>query len=245
MSRTVSLIVGGIAAVGTTVAALFASKKTTDEVKNAVAGLDKQGAPVLPMGAGVTVPLRLTGYWPYSARPDEQKMEGGTTGAAAWRKKRVVDPATGKRVQLVTVEMHRADPGRYPYVSLSGDPDVWPWGQKLSIPWSDGKPIAARVVDTGQHFTGAGKIFRIVGREPLDVCVQTSATKVIAKTDAMIAPGDHWDKSMQDVALAKLGKPAITAVGGFEDHLPMAMHMGQLAEDDLGSGFDSLGADEV
>jgi hypothetical protein len=217
MNRTAALIIGGVATIGTAVGALFASRKTTNTVKNAVAGLDKQGAPALPMGSGVTVPLRITGYWPYSARPDEMKMEGGTTGAAGWPKRRVVDPATGKRVVLTTVEMHRENPEKYPHVSLSGDPDVWPWGQKIVIPWSDGKPIVGRVVDTGQHFTGANKVFRIVGREPIDVCVASSSTKVIAKTDATVYPGEHWDKSSSDVAYAKVGKPALVGVScGFD-----------------------------
>ncbi len=219
MSRRIALIVAGVTSIAGGIAGVFANRKataTTDALKNAVEGKDAAGAPVLPRGAGVTVSLNLTGYWPYSARPDEQKMEGGITGAAAWHGKRVVDPATGKRAALITVEMHRSDPSKYSYVSLSGDPDIWPWGQKVVIPWSDGGTIIGRVVDTGQHFTGAKKVFRVVGREPIDVCVASSSTKVIAKTNATVVPGDHWDKQMTDVALAKLGQPTVAVGSGFD-----------------------------
>ena len=208
MSRTVSLIVGGIAAVGTTVAALFASKKTTDGAKNAVAGLDKQGTPALPMGSGVSVPVHLTGYWPFveGLSAKERLMEGGH------------NDRKGKR--LYTLEDFQA--GNAPYVSVSADHTIFPYGQRVSIPNWPG--VVFRIVDTGGHFFGVNKVFRIAGREPFDICVASRDTKVLPKAvDAIIYPGDHFEKASKDVAYGKLGKPQ-TAVG---------------------SGFDMLGAESV
>lgn len=200
-----ALLVGGGLAIGAAVFfALRKSNKTVENVQRATAGdtppaqpgdpsLDAvQLQPPMQPGTGGYVQLRTTGYWPFTAREDEKKMEGGLEGAAVWRGKRAVDPATGKRVQLVTVEMHRENPMKHPHVSLSGDDAVWPWGQKIVIPWSDGKPIIGRVVDTGQHFRGINKVYRATGWEPLDVCVLSSKSKVPGKVVAQVVPGDNW-----------------------------------------------------
>lgn len=214
------LLIGGGTAIGT--AAIFAyrkSAKTVEDVQKAIAGAtpppqlesppsvatedSPQFQPPMEAGTGGYVKVRTTGYWPFTAKESERKMEGGVFGAARWREKtdpRVInpakDPSTGKRVKLVTVEMHRQDPVTFPYVSLSGDWDVWPWGQKVIIPWVDGKPIVGRVVDSGSHFHGIGKVFRAVGYEPLDVCVFSSSTKVPKKVTAQIAPGDNWERGI-------------------------------------------------
>lgn len=153
------------------------------------------------MSKNVTVQVRATGYWPFSATEGERKMEGGVEGAASWNGRRVVDPATGRRVRLRTVEDHLRD-GR-PF-SISGDPEIWPFGQMVRVAWHEGREITGRVVDTGQHFTGARKVYRAVGREPLDLCVASKATKVLTKTSAVVVRGDHWDKAGREVAAAKL-----------------------------------------
>ena len=199
---SVMLIGGGLAAVGGAIFAVRKSNKTVEDLSAAINGTAPPAQPAEPdaepsspveAGTGGYVNLRTTGYWPFTARADEQTMEGGTTGAAGWHGKRVVDPATGKRVQLVTVEMHRANPTQYPAVSLSGDSDVWPWGQKIVIPWSDGKTITGRIVDTGSHFHGLNKIYRTMGYEPVDVCVQSSSSKVPGKVTAQVIAGDNWE----------------------------------------------------
>lgn len=207
------LIGGGLAAIG---GAFFAFKKSSTTVENiakAIAGQDPPATVQPPEeGTGGMVKIRVTGYWPFSARDDEKTMEGGVYGAAAWHGKRVVDPGTGKRAYLVTVEQHLADPTRYPYVSLSGDPDVWPWGQKILIPWTNGRTVTGRVVDTGGHFTGMSKIYRITGVEPLDICVQSSKTEVPKPptVTAKIVAGDNWEGGR---AVAAAGLKGQTVAG--------------------------------
>jgi hypothetical protein len=123
------------------------------------------------------VKLRLTGYWPFSAREDEKKMEGGIHDR--------------KGNPLHTVEDFLS--GKAPFVSLSGDDAVWPYGQLIKIPWVGGKIITGRVVDTGSHFRGAGKIYRVAGAEPIDVCVASSKSEVPKLVDAQIVAGDSFD----------------------------------------------------
>lgn len=209
MSRVVALTVGGLAALGSSIAAVLFARRTTKTMENAVAGLDKAGAPVLPMGSGVTVPVRVTGYWPFTARPDEVKMEGGV-------KDRKGNP-------LHTLEDFQA--GKAPFVSVSGDYTIFPYGQRITL--AEWPGVVFRIVDTGSHFHGSNKIYRIVGREPLDVCVLSSSTKVIPQTDATIFPGDDFEKKSKDIAFAKIGKPSV---------------VGLVADGEL-CGFDLLGAE--
>jgi hypothetical protein len=223
MSRRIALVVGGLAAIGTAIGAVFASKKTTDAVKDAVAGVDKDGAP-LPVGAGTTVPVRVTGYWPFTARPDEVKMEGGV-------KDRKGNP-------LHTLEDFQA--GKAQFVSVSGDYTIWPYGQRISL--AEWPGVVFRVVDTGSHFHGANKVYRIAGREPLDVCVQSSETKVIAPTDATIYPGDHFEKKSKDVAVARIGKPTVAVGDSFAEHAPLEFYLG-LTDDGEDCGLDLLGVE--
>lgn len=128
---------------------------------------------------------RLTGYWPYSASTEaERRMEGGTKD----RKGR----------PLHTLEQHLADRVAHPYASVAGDDAIFPYGQRLSI---DAFPGAVfRVVDTGGNFRGAKKVYRSLGREPLDVCVDSRRTYVPATATATIARGDHLDKAGRQVA---------------------------------------------
>lgn len=206
MSRLLSavfLALGGSVVAGTGYFAYSRSKKTKESVDAAVR-------------SGGIVKIHATGYWPFSARPDEQRMEGGVEGAAAWRGRRVVDPRTGKRVKLHTLEQYLANPTAHPEVSVSGDPEVWPFGQRIVLsPWPN---AVFRVVDTGGHFTGAGKVFRVVGEEPLDICVDSSRTNVPKKNvTATIVAGDNWEGG-QAVALSKLRDPRVV-VGSASSYL--------------------------
>ncbi len=173
------LVGGGVAAVA---AALFAVKKssdTTNAIKDAV-NAPPAALPLSPAAASKlpTVDLMLTGYWPFSARADEVKMEGGT-------KDRKGNP-------LHTVEDFLA--GKSDHVSLSGDDAAWPYGQKIIIPWGD-KTIIGRVTDTGSHFRGASKVYRFFAKEPIDVCVASSSTKIPSRqVAATIVPGDNFAK---------------------------------------------------
>lgn len=144
-------------------------------------------APWLPDGK---VKLRLTGYWPFTARPDERKMEGGIFDRKM--PKGYADKPESPQYQahvLHTAEQHLADPIKHPFVSLSGDDAIWPYGQELLIPWTNGQTLRGRVVDTGSHFRGAGKVYRSPGYEPIDVCVDSAQTKVPQHVVAQIVGG--------------------------------------------------------
>ena len=91
----------------------------------------------------MTFPVRCTGYWPFTARPDEQRMEGGTKDR--------------KGYPLHTLEDFQA--GRSDFVSVSGDYTIFPYGQRLEI--AEWPGVIFRVVDTGGHFYGPGKVYRL------------------------------------------------------------------------------------
>jgi hypothetical protein len=165
--------------------------------------------------SGGSFKVHATGYWPETASEAEKKMEGGLEGAAAWRGRRVVDPTTGKRVQLHTVEDFLA--GHSDHVSISGDPDIFPFGQKLVVNWFD-KTIVGRVTDTGGHFHGPKKVYRVVGEEPLDFDVHSSSTPVPKKgVVAQIAVGDHWDKIGTQLVAEKFKGQTVTGVRRAEE----------------------------
>jgi len=191
MSRKAAIVVAasGAAALIGGVVAIFMGRKTTEALKNAVDA---------PSGSTTTVPVRVTGYWPFTARPDEVKMEGGV-------KDRKGNP-------LHTLEDFQA--GKAPFVSVSGDYTIFPYGQRISL--AEWPGVVFRIVDTGSHFHGAKKVYRIAGREPLDVCVESSSTKVVPQTDATIYAGDHFEKGTKNVALARIGKPDVVVGGGLD-----------------------------
>ena len=163
--------------------------------------------------SGGVFKARLTGYWPFAAATEaERRMEGGHQGAAVWRGRKAVDPATGRRVRLHTLEQHLADSSAHPHVSVSADPEVFPWGQRLRIDRWPG--VTFRVVDTGGHFKGVGKMYRVLGKEPLDICVNSSKTKVVAAAEASIVKGDHWGLPGDEIAYNKF--QGQTVVGGLD-----------------------------
>lgn len=201
--KSVLAIGGGLLTAGGAV--WFARRKadaTTDAIKQAVSGKGAP-APSLPPSAhgtaaasGVGVNLRLTGYWPFTARADERKLEGG------------VNDRKGR--PLHTVEDFFA--GRADHVSLSGDDSIFPYGQRIDIPWGD-RTIIGRVTDTGGHFRGAGKLIRVTGYEPIDVCVESSATKIPKiLVNATLVPGDALDKAGRTVATSKLAQNRIAGL---------------------------------
>lgn len=105
-------------------------------------------------------PARLTEYHPDappSAGTKVLKREGG--------------PRDRKRQPLITLEQHRSDPSRFPYVSVSSDLVLQgrqvPYGARIYI---DALPSdVLRLVDTGGNFTGDDKKIREPGHEPLDI----------------------------------------------------------------------------
>lgn len=164
----------GLGSVGAALLAWRQADVTKKEVQTAVA-------------SGGTFKARLTGYWPFTAKASERKMEGG------------VNDRKGRR--LHTLEEHQQDPKAHPYVAVSGDDAIFPYGQRIEIDvWPS---VVFRVVDTGGHFRGAGKIYRVAGAEPLDICVQSSSTKVPKLANVKIVAGDHLDKKSKAIALDK------------------------------------------
>jgi len=208
------LIGGGAATAGAIWFASRRSTKTTESVQKALSGgLDEDtGLPVSPV-----FDARLTGYWPKSARPDELKMEGGL-------KDRRGNP-------LHTLEDHQKDPVAHPFVSVAGDYDIFPYGQRIVIDQWPG--LTFRVVDTGGHFHGASKLYRVLGHEPLDINVDSSKTTVPKLAKVTIVRGDNFEGGK---AVASGGFKGQTVVTGTlaptaDDHEALA----RAIESELGS----------
>lgn len=215
---------GGLAALGAAFLAVRKSGQTTDAIKEALAvpppvfsppGSPAPAAPATPPPS-TTVKVHTTGYWPFSARADEVKMEGGL-------KDRKGNP-------LYTLEMFQA--GKAPYVSVSGDDEIWPYGQRIAISAWPG--VVFRVVDTGSHFRGANKVYRVMGEEPLDICVDSSKTPVPKKdVTATLFPGDNF-ASGKAVATAKF-KDQTVVTGAHSTEAKVAA-----AEMIVGAYYDAL-----
>ena len=177
------LIGGGLVTVGAIWYGVRKSSATVEAIQEAV----KKGG---------VFQSRLTGYWPYveGLTAKERLMEGGKTDR--------------KGQPLHTLEMHLADPVKHPYVSVAGDYEIFPYGQRILI---DAWPNAVfRVVDTGGHFHGAGKLIRVLGHEPLDVAVDSSKTVVPKLASVTIVPGDNFEHGAA-VATGKFKGQTVTA----------------------------------
>lgn len=198
----VLIVGGGIVAIGGVVFALRRSSAVVDKIENQIAA-----SPVsLPPSSDTvsklpTFSARTTGYWPLQEglSSSEKKMEGG-------KKDRRGRP-------IYTLEMHQRDPIRYPYVSVAGDYTVFPDGQRLILSAWPG--VVFRVVDTGGHFFGAKKVYRVAGYEPLDIAVDSPNTKVPKLVDAKIVPGDHfgWSKGPKQVETSRLRDQSVRMTG--------------------------------
>jgi len=141
----------------------------------AAAAVEEQTIRTVATGGQLNV--RLTGYWPFAAKTDtEKRMEGGKRDR--------------KQKPLYTLEQHLADPQKYPYVSVAGDDAVWPYGQRITF--AEWPNAVFRVVDTGRNFRGSTKVYRVLGHEPLDICVTDSKTKLPKTTSARIVVGDNF-----------------------------------------------------
>lgn len=135
------------------------------------------------VSSGGTFEARLTGYWPFTEglTAAERKMEGGVNDR--------------KGNPLHTLEDVQA--GHAPFVSVSGDYSIFPYGQRITIDQWPG--VVFRVVDTGSHFHGAEKVYRIAGREPLDICVASKNTVVPKLGTVTIIRGDVLDKKANPI----------------------------------------------
>jgi hypothetical protein len=186
--KRVPLIVGGLSVLGTSIAALLLSRRTASQVKDAVDGVAPPAAP----GSTNTIKVHLTHYYPFDVKTDaERKMEGA--------------PVDRKKNPLYTVEDFLA--GKSDYVSLAGDYTIFPYGQKMLVPWGN-RILVGRVTDTGGHFHGMGKVFRVVGAEPIDVCVFSRDNSPPKSTvDVQVVVGDTLDAPGAVAKLDKVGKP--------------------------------------
>lgn len=159
------------------VAALLAWRRSSDVEDATTEAID--------MGGDLSV--RLTGYWPFASglNAAQRLMEGGTKDR--------------KGAKLYTYEDHVA--GLAPYVSVAGDYRAWPYGQRIVLDFAPS--LVFRVVDTGGHFFGAGKLYRLAGSEPLDICVATSGSKkalgIPTDARATIVRGDTLDAKRDSV----------------------------------------------
>jgi len=183
-ARLLGLLSGG-AALGAAYLLHRKAEQTREQTMQAVA-------------TGGTFAVRLTGYWPFTASASEKKMEGGANDR--------------KGKPLHTLEDFQA--GTAPYVSVSGDDAIFPYGQRIAIDEWPG--VVFRVVDTGGHFRGSGKVYRAVGHEPLDICVQSSKTHVVPLSTATIVKGDHFDKPGKEVEVARMQGQSVAVGGAFD-----------------------------
>lgn len=105
------------------------------------------------------LPALLTEYHP-DAPPSERRMEGGP-----------YDRNPREKTLVITVQQHRQDPARYPYVSVAGDLTLRgvPVAYGTRIYFGAYPDLIFRLVDTGQHFTGTTKVIRQPGHEPFDI----------------------------------------------------------------------------
>ena len=120
---------------------------------------------------GAWFPVRLTEYHP-DAPAKERKLEGGKNDR--------------RKVPLITLEQHLADPARFPYVAVASDLILHgapvAYGTRVYLTLADPRLAAAvfRLVDTGGHFLEPrypgdperDKQIRVPGHEPLDVATK-------------------------------------------------------------------------
>ncbi len=148
------------------------------------------------MTSGATINVRLTGFHPFMAgmTAAQRLMEGGTTDSH------------GKA--LHTLESYLR--GEAEYVSVAGDDAIWPYGQRISLSGWPG--VVFRVVDTGGHFRGAGKLYRVAGREPLDVCCEAEGVVRPREQTCTIHVGDAWGshKTPDEVAFDRFPQGVVS-----------------------------------
>jgi len=154
--------------------------------------------------------INVTTYCPFQEglSDAQRRIEGGKTD----RKDR----------PLHTYEDHVADPVAHPYVSLAGDYTVWPYGTRLLLDDTLGVPspewtartgetsYVARVVDTGGNFFGPGKVIRVPGYEPIDICVASCSTSKLPGGTG-IQETSIYDNAVVSTVLSKLGGAPFSA----------------------------------
>lgn len=109
-----------------------------------------------PSGDDEWMPAKLTEYFP-DAPPSEREFEGG--------------PKDRGGAALITVQQHRRDKDKYPYVSVSSDLVLrgQPVAYGTRVYFGLYPDLVFRLVDTGGRFRGNKKRIRKEGYEPFDI----------------------------------------------------------------------------
>lgn len=140
--------------------------------------------PPVPPPDGFRLPSVV---WPLASEWQRARLTEYHPDTPASAGKKAVRREGGKldrqKQPLITLEQHRADPLRYPYVSVSADlvlqGRVVPYGARIFI---EALPRdVLRIVDTGGHFftdaaKNAEKVIREPGHEPLDIATAWPGT---------------------------------------------------------------------
>ena len=105
----------------------------------------------------------LTEYHP-DAPAHKRKLEGGPNDR---------HPGIDKH-PVISWEQHAADPKTYPFVTVASDLELRgckvPYGARLYL--ESYPDVEFRLMDTGSHFFGKGKVIRKPGHEPFDVATK-------------------------------------------------------------------------
>ncbi len=160
-------------------------------------GLGLEGA-LAAMGTA-NIDVKLTRYYAYDA-------DGNPTAAGG------IEGGSNDRLGKPLYSLDQFNRGEAEYVSLSGDDRAFPYGQKVTIDAFPG--VVFRIVDTGGSFSSAskmyslvrkvplmiagavittyGKLYRMAGYEPIDVCSDPGGTKVPNTAVMTIYAGDDF-----------------------------------------------------
>ena len=168
---------GTFAILGGAVALLLLSRRETADARLG----DKEWKPAL-----------LSEYYP-DAPPSQTRREGGK-----------YDRNPHTKTLVITVQQHKQDRERYPYVSVSADLSLRgrpvPYGARVYF--AAYPDLVFRLVDTGDNFRGKTKKIREPGHEPFDIATNYGSQLGFAgrKTLYWIDRQDLLPKSAPKVA---------------------------------------------
>jgi hypothetical protein len=121
-------------------------------------------------------------YKPFAGMTEKQKkMEGGATDARGNPLCSLEDYLSGDAEYVSLARDYLAGPP-------GGDKRFVKYGTRVRIPQIEGLMgwdyIEFRLVDTGGHFFGKGKVIKVNGAEPIDVC--RSKPLIFARTEGLM-----------------------------------------------------------
>ena len=94
-------------------------------------------------------------------------------------------------------------------------------GRRIAYQRSEGRQpgVVFRVTDTGGHFRGKEKRYRVMGQEPLDVRVASKKSRVVPESGGRIVKGDHFDRPGKEIAVTKFQGQEVSV--GWTDDLEL------------------------